>query len=396
MPRTMPRSLLLTWTTLLGAPQEELAPVRSESTQVRSYDGRVMPGELLRMTVAECRAQPGATVTVAALLLPTTAEPPGNPAAFRMGGPGIPGTAMAPVPPYFTLFQRLRGLGDVLILDQRGIGRSEPNLDCPLRGPLPPDVFVSTDKLVSFLGGELAACAASWRERGVEPLSYDTIESADDMDDLRRALGMEKLDLLAFSYGTRLALAFVQRHGAHVGSVVLQGVNGPGLVAKRPAPVARKLRRIGELLAKDPAWHTEIDLLASARSGRERLAREPATVSVNDRRSGSTMKLQIGREGFDAIVWLNLDNARLPALLVSVAAGDDRLLAKFAEAAWNGLGSGTAGLMARAVNCAADRPDARWKVVDEESALSPFGAPIDNAFLTAEFCRWIGQDTRAP
>jgi pimeloyl-ACP methyl ester carboxylesterase len=355
-----------------------------------------MPAELLRITVPERRAHPGPTVTVAALLLPTTAEHPGNPIVFLMGGPGIPGTEMAPIPPYFTLFQRLRGLGDVLILDQRGIGRSEPNLDCSLRGSLPADMFVSTDELVTFLGEELAACAASWRERGVEPLSYDTLESADDVDDLRRALGVDRLDVLAFSYGTRLALAFVQRHGAHVGRVVLQGVNGPGLVVKRPGPVARKLRRMGELIAKDPAWHTEIDLLSSARSARERLAREPATVSVNDRRSGSTMKLPIGREGFDAIVWLNLDDARLPALLVSVAAGDDRLLTKFAETAWNGLGSGTAGLMARAVNCAADRPDARWKVVDEESALSPFGAPIDNAFLTAEFCRWIGQDTREP
>ena len=81
---------------------------RSESTTVRSYDGRTMPAEFVSITVPERRAQPGRTVTVAALRLSTTADDPGRPVVFLMGGPGIPGSVMARVPPYFTLFQRLR------------------------------------------------------------------------------------------------------------------------------------------------------------------------------------------------------------------------------------------------------------------------------------------------
>ena len=46
--------------------------------------------------------------------------------------------------------------------------------------------------------------------------------------------------------------------------------------------------------------------------------------------------------------------------------------------------------MARAVNCAADRPDSRWKTVAKESRTAPFGAPIDNELLTDEFCRTVG------
>lgn len=60
-------------------------------------------------------------------------------------------------------------------------------------------------------------------------------------------------------------------------------------------------------------------------------------VFINDRRSGQPVTLRIGREGFDAIVALNLDDARLPALLVSVAAADDRVLARFLETPWNCL-----------------------------------------------------------
>ena len=369
---------------------QTVPPVRSEPTTVRSYDGRTMPAELVRLTVPERRTQPGRTVTVAALRLSTTAAHPGHPVVFLMGGPGIPGTVMAPIPPYFTLFQRLRELGDVIIVDQRGTGSSEPALDCPFEGTLPVDAFVDTDRLVAALRQQVAACADHWRAQGVEPTAYNTVESADDIDDLRQALGIEKVDLLAFSYGTRLALAVVQRHGAHVGRIVLQGVNGPGLVVKRPGPVARKLQRLSELLKRDSAWHDSTDLLVAARTARARLEHSATTVTVNDRRGEPSVKLLIGREGLDAIVSLNLDDARLSALLVSVAAGDDRVLTRFVEAAWSGLGGGTVGLMARAVNCAADRPVARWSLAARESAGAPFGAPIDNAFLSTDFCGAVG------
>ena len=116
----------------------------------------------------------------------------------------------------------------------------------------------------------------------------------------------------------------------------------------------------------------------------------PATITIDDRRSGRPVTLHVGRDGFDALAALNLDDVRLPALLISVAAGDDRLLTRFVEATWNGLNAGTVGLMARAVNCAADRPRARWDLAAHESASAPFGEPIDNAFLTDEFCQAVG------
>lgn len=385
---------LLVAPAILAAPLAAQNPpaVRSESTVVRAYDGRTMPAELLRLTVPTRRGRPGPTITVGALRVRTTAAHPGHPIVFLMGGPGIPGTAMAPIPPYFTLFQRLRELGDVILVDQRGLGRSEPALDCPFEGTLPADGFVTTSRLVGALQQQVAACAEHWRTQGIDPTDFNTLESADDIEDLRRALGVGQIDLLAFSYGTRLALAVVQRHGAHVGRVVLQGVNGPGLVVKRPGPVARKLQRLDALLRQDATWSGPADMTAAARTARARLDRATPTVIVNDKRTGQSVPLHVSREGFDAIVSLNLDDARLPALLVSVAGGDDRVLTRFVEAAWNGLGSGTVGLMARAVNCAADRPDARWLLAAREARTAPFGAPIDNAFLSDDFCRAVGYD----
>ena len=73
-----------------------------------------MPATQVRIVVPERRSQAGRTITVSALLLPSTAQHPGHPIVFLMGGPGIPGSVMAPIPPYFTLFQRLREIGDVV------------------------------------------------------------------------------------------------------------------------------------------------------------------------------------------------------------------------------------------------------------------------------------------
>jgi pimeloyl-ACP methyl ester carboxylesterase len=366
-----------------------------EEMKLRSYDGRTMPAQVIRVTVPEKRSRPGRTITVAALRIPTTAEQPGRPIVFLMGGPGIPGTAMAPIPPYFTLFQRLRELADVVVIDQRGLGRSEPVIDCPVNKAPPTDLLLRRDRITETIRDRVASCASELRSRGIDPTAYNTIESADDIEDLRKALGVEQIDLLAFSYGSRLALMYVQRHGGHVGRIVLQGVNGPGLVLKRPGPVARKLDRMAAVLGQDPSWRGSTDLHAAARAARERLARNPATVTITDRRDGRQLDLVVGRDGLDALVALNLDDARLPALLVSVAAKDDRVLARFAEGAWNGLAGGTVGLMARAVNCAADRPKSRWKAVRSESAAAPFGSPIDNEFLTDEFCRTVGSTVPA-
>jgi pimeloyl-ACP methyl ester carboxylesterase len=144
------------------------------------------------------------------------------------------------------------------------------------------------------------------------------------------------------------------------------------------------------MLAKDPNWKGPTDLVAAARTARSRLAEHPATVTVSGHGGGQPVKLAVGRGGFDAIAALSLNDVRLPALLVSVAAGDDRVLARMAEATVSRVGAGTVGLMGRAVNCAADRPAERWAFARRESETAPFGMPIDNTVLTDDYCGVVG------
>lgn len=69
---------------------------------------------------------------------------------------------------------------------------------------------------------------------------YLTPYAMDDLDDLRSALGYEKLNLLGTSYGTRAALVYLRRHGDHVRSVTLQGATA----MSHPLPDSRERRRM--------------------------------------------------------------------------------------------------------------------------------------------------------
>src|SRR5439155_2528895 len=53
---------------------------------------------------------------------------------------------------------------------------------------------------------------------------YTTAQSADDIDAIRQAIGVDKLTLAGTSYGTKVALVYAQRHPSHVERLVLDSV----------------------------------------------------------------------------------------------------------------------------------------------------------------------------
>ena len=95
----------------------------------------------------------------------------------------------------------------------------------------------------------LAACADELR--AVADLdAYHTAAIAADVEDLRRALGYEELNLWGTSYGTWVALAAMRDHPEGIRSVILDAplppeadiyVDAPDSFAARPG---RGLRRL--------------------------------------------------------------------------------------------------------------------------------------------------------
>ncbi len=135
-----------------------------------------------------------------------------------VGGPGNAATDFARQ--FVEDLTYIRQTHDVLLVDQRGTGGSNPlyceELSLHQLSSLPPRFPAEA---VDRCHARLAASAAL--------AHYTTADAADDLDAVREALGYTTLNLFGSSYGTRVALEYLRRHSAHVRSAILWGVVAP-------------------------------------------------------------------------------------------------------------------------------------------------------------------------
>jgi pimeloyl-ACP methyl ester carboxylesterase len=134
------------------------------------------------------------------------------------------------------------------------------------------------------------------RSRGIDPNAYTDDASADDIDDVRRAVGAERVSLLAFSCGTRLALDFAQRHPASLDCWVLQGVEDPNLRYRSSAATDALFRQYAGLAAADSASAAfAADLPRRLAALFASLDRAPVVMDVRTP-SGGTASVRVGKE----------------------------------------------------------------------------------------------------
>ena len=287
-------------------------------------------------------------------------------------------------------------MADVVLLDQRGTGLSRPALECPPREqPLGAGAYLSHGALLAEMRAELKECAAAWRAKGVDAAAYTSLENAADVTALREALGARHVNLLAFSYGTEVALNVIREHGDGVARAALAGVRGPDQLLKLPSVYDLKLRRISRLASASPTLRGALEGGNDLASRVERVLKAAATpfsATVADQRTQQAVELRIGREGLQMLLTQSLDSARFPALVVSLDMGDTRVLSRVLEPLFNGLGRGGSNLMARAVNCTTGASPARAARAAAESRWALLGLPFDDLMVSSAYCRAIGPD----
>jgi pimeloyl-ACP methyl ester carboxylesterase len=167
-------------------------------------------------------ARRGRKIPLDILVLPALSPHPAPDAiVYLTGGPGEAATESAA---WLAPDKELRRHRDVLLVDQRGTGRSHP-LNCDFYGP---DSHAK-GAVRKLLAGDLFPSAAvrQCRER-LEKVAdlrlYTTAIAMDDVDEVRVKLGYAQVDLIGGSYGTRAAQVYLRRHPRAVRSVVLDGV----------------------------------------------------------------------------------------------------------------------------------------------------------------------------
>ena len=113
-------------------------------------------------------------------------------------------------------FARIRRDRDIVLVDQRGTGRSN-RLDCDVPGrsaSSPCSIRRSCRQLVQRVPRALPG----------DPRYYTTSIAVRDLDDVRAALGYERVNLYGISYGTRVAQHYMRRYPERVRAAILDGV----------------------------------------------------------------------------------------------------------------------------------------------------------------------------
>ncbi len=278
-------SALVLFALSTGVPATQQPPavpeIRWEPYATQGVDDQPLAGEIGRISVPENRAKPdGRKIEIAFVRFRTTNPEPGPPVFYLVGGPGPSGIEHC-VGPATGRMLRLLDRHDVIGIDQRGTGLSRPNLEEGVRFEyeLPTDRPITREEVIATYSKAVERCVAHWKSQGVDLTAYDSIESADDVDDVRRALGIEKIVTWGESYGTHLTIAYLRRHASHVARSVLIRVEGPDHTWKLPSTTQRHLERLNDLVAADPTFAEGLpDFLGTVKMLLKQLATAPVTV----------------------------------------------------------------------------------------------------------------------
>ena len=210
--------------------------------------------------VVENRATPGRRISLNVIVLRATgSKPQPDPFLPLSGGPGQAATPLAGM--FAQLLDDVRRERDIVLVDVRGTGKSNP-LYCDIASPpwirsfdlMPPDA--------------IRGCRDELQRRA-DLASYTTTAVAQDLDEVRAALGVETWNVFGVSYGTRLAQEYARAFGPHVRTLTLHGIAAPSMAI--PLPYARDAQQAVDKLLDAPTRAMLLEVL-------QQLAREPAVV----------------------------------------------------------------------------------------------------------------------
>ena len=258
----------------------------------------------------------GRKIALKVAVLPALGPNPApDPIFILNGGPGEGALSSAPELSRDPLRQRR----DIVLVDTRGTGGSNP-LACAIWG--------DGTRLDHIFPSDAVRRCLDELQKKADLTRYTTAAAMDDVEDVRRWLGYDRINLSGGSYGTLAAQVFVTRHPEHVRSVVMVGIAKPG----DPSPLyhARNAQHALELLGRDcaldAACHAAFPhFLDEVSQVLSRLAKQPVRVQVKieDKPKPATVTLTRSAAAEAIRFSLYSAQARLLPLVIHQAAGGD-------------------------------------------------------------------------
>jgi pimeloyl-ACP methyl ester carboxylesterase len=364
-------------------PTPGAASLALKECRVKGIDVAVKCATLDVFENRETRA--GRKIGINIVVLPASArvkQP--DPIFLFAGGPGQAAAGLAPQASM--LLGALNAKRDIVLIDQRGTGRSN-GLYCKV-----PD---AAELGVIDEAARIAKSKALLREcrdalsKDADLTQYTTTIAMADYDDVRAALGFEKINLFGASYGTRSAMEYVRRYPDRVRSVVIDGVAPPSMTL--PADFSRDAGATYDKLiaaceaetacrAGFPTLKADIDALLDG------LSKSAPVVAVPDPITGIPQKAKVTRDmvlmGVFQMLYLPELSATLPSSLAAARNGNFAPLFAPGSLVGESKDQQLAMGMQLSVMCAEDIP--RLAARKQEPAKpAPFGSLFIDEFSRA-------------
>ena len=307
------------------------------------------------LKVFENRAtKQGRQIDLNIVVLPALSpDPKPDPFFFLAGGPGQGAAQMAK--PLREAFRQIVNDRDIVLVDQRGTGKSNP-LNCTDED----DSLKAFSESEESLMARLKKCMAGY---DADLRLYTTDIAMDDLDDVRAFFGYDKINIYGGSYGTRAALVYLRRHGDRVRTVVLDGVAPPNM--RLPLFAPRDVQRAFDRLIADceadiGCKTTYPNLGTRARALIERLEKDPPLVQVVHPRTGERGELRMTARLVANVIFATLYQpiaaSLVPALIARAEQNDFQGLLALAGANDSGATPNMSIGMQLSVICAEDGP----------------------------------------
>lgn len=264
------------------------------------------------LTVKENPRDEGSrTIELNILRLPAiNPTPQPDPLFIIAGGPGQSAVGIAEH--IFYTFNEVRKNRDIVFIDQRGTGKSNP-LNCSEFD----DLHYRLSLLEQQQQIKTSAQACAEKFKASIPF-YTTPYAVSDLDAVRQALGYTQINLWGVSYGTRVALEYMRRYPAATRTSILDGVAPVEMALPwyggEDAQAA--LRQLSERCALEESCAKAYgNLLQNAQTVAQRLQAQPVEITVAHPRTQAPFTLLMSHQLFSSMVRMALYSRDLATLL---------------------------------------------------------------------------------
>ncbi len=263
----------------------------------------------------------GREIDLHLVILPARSESPQPDPVFALhGGPGAAAT---------TMLQGLTGSWlreerDIVLVDQRGTGQSNPLHIAELQGN--PDL---QSFLEPMFRAEIFEAAIPELEKRADLTQYTTLIAMDDLNEIRHALGYDKINLRGGSYGSRAVLEYCRRHPESVRTATIQGIAPVSF--RNPLEHAQAAQDAIDLIFEECRSEEQYrqafpDIEKKFAEVLERLEREPAKVKLAIGEGGEETTVLLTRDAFAeslrVVMYRTNTSRQVPRLIMAAHEGN--------------------------------------------------------------------------